>query len=96
MKKTQTLVISNRTTGFNKDESTALSKCFQAYSNNCAGIFCGQMISSLGFEQVKKYAYINLENGVTICSMFDGDVMYFIDGIDEEMFTSYGDAKNNL
>jgi len=55
-------------------EAQGLSKCFQAYADNCAG----EDILEVGFNPNSGYTYIALENGVSICSMLGGDVEYLV------------------
>lgn len=65
-------------------EAKGLSKCFEAYAEQCNG----EDIMDIGFNTNSGYVYIALENGVTIASMLGHDVEFLITDFetDEEMF----------
>ena len=76
-------------------EAQGLSKCFQAYADNCAG----EYIMTIGFNPNSGYTYIALENGLQICSILGSDVEYLItdfeDG-EENFYESFELAISNL
>jgi hypothetical protein len=72
-------------------EAQGLSKCFQAYADNCAG----EDILEVGFNPNSGYTYIALENGVSICSMLGREVEYLVTNFNtgnEYFFNSYEQA----
>jgi hypothetical protein len=72
-------------------EAQGLSKCFQAYADNCAG----DEILEVGFNPNSGYTYIALENGVSICSMLGREVEYLVTNFNtgnEYFFKSYEQA----
>lgn len=76
-------------------ESVGLSKVFAAYAENAAG----EEINSIGFNQNSGYIYICLENGLSICSCLGNEVEYLIynsETEEEEFYTNYNEAINNL
>jgi hypothetical protein len=76
-------------------EAQGLSKCFEAYANECAG----EDILCVGFNPNSGYVYIALESGVQICSMLGRDVEFittdFEDGT-ESHYDNYEQAINQL
>lgn len=74
-------------------EAIGLSKCFEAYAENCSR----EDIFEMGFNSNSGYVYIALENGISICSMLGRSVEYLTNDFenDEELFfDSYEDAEN--
>jgi hypothetical protein len=74
-------------------EAMGLSKCLEAYADNCSG----EDICSMGFNANSGYVYIALENGISICSMLGRSVEYLTNNFetDEELFfDSYEEAEN--
>jgi len=72
-------------------EAHGLSKCFQAYANECSA----EDIMEIGFNSNSGYTYIALENGVSICSMLGRDVEYLITNFntgEESFFDDYSKA----
>ena len=88
------LTINGLSEGIASCEAAGLSKCFEAYANNCAG----EYIMEIGFNPNSGYTYIALDNGISICSMLGREVEYltisFMDG-EENFFTTYEEAQNN-
>ena len=76
-------------------EAQGLSKCFQAYADNCPG----EYIMEIGFNPNSGYTYIALDNGITICSMLGREVEYlivsFMDG-EETFYNQYEEALNEI
>ena len=74
-------------------EAMGLSKCFQAYAENCSS----ELIFEIGFNKNTGYVYIALENGITICSMLGRgvDFMTFTDH-EEIFYADYDEAINSL
>lgn len=73
-------------------EAIGLSKCFEAYGNECAN----EYIHQVGFNPNSGYVYIALEIGVQICSMLGNDVVYLITDFDngqEYFFSNYKEAE---
>jgi hypothetical protein len=74
-------------------EAQCLSKCFEAYADECAN----EPISEIGFNSKTKYVYIELENGISICSKLGSDVEYLVTNFEtlrETFFESYGQAED--
>jgi hypothetical protein len=72
-------------------EAQGLSKCFQAYANECAA----EDIMEIGFNSNSGYTYIALDNGVSICSMLGRDVEYLVTEFEngrEHFFKYYVEA----
>jgi hypothetical protein len=83
--------------GFNNSwicnrEAIGLSKCFEAYAENCSG----SSIFEIGFNPNSGYVYIALEmERITICSMLGNDVEYLFTDFDngeEFFFDNYEEA----
>lgn len=95
MTKTKTLTINGIGDSIAYCEAQGLSKCFQAYSDNCSG----EDIIEVGFNCNSGYVYIALENGLQICSMLGREVEYlivnFMDG-EETFYDSYEIAIRNF
>ena len=95
MTKTETLTINGIGDSIAYCEAQGLSKCFQAYADNCAG----EDIMTIGFNPNSGYTYIALENGLQICSMLGREVEYlivnFMDG-EETFYDSYETAIRNF
>jgi hypothetical protein len=70
-------------------EAQGLSKCFQAYADNCAG----EDIMTIGFNPNSGYTYIALENGLQICSMLGNDVEYLITDFQDGEETFYDEYE---
>jgi hypothetical protein len=70
-------------------EAQGLSKCFQAYADNCAR----EYIMNIGFNPNSGYTYIALENGVQICSMLGRDVEYLITNFEDGEETFYDEYE---
>lgn len=82
-------------------EAQGLSKCFQAYAENCSRLcYCPSLTDGgIGFNSNSGYVYIGLENGIQICSMLGQDVEYLVTDFEtgeETFFDSYQDAENYL
>jgi len=76
-------------------EAKGLSKCFEAYAEQCNG----EDIMDIGFNANSGYVYIALENGATIGSMLGRDVEYIVTDFEngDEMFLdTYEDAISKL
>ena len=76
-------------------EAMGLSKCFEAYADDCST----EDICSIGFNAYSGYVYITLENGISICSMLGRSVDYLTNDFenDEELFfNSYEEAENQI
>lgn len=76
-------------------EAIGISKCLEAYADNCAG----EDIMEIGFNAYSGYTYIALENGVQICSMLGRDVEYLVTDFEtgEETFLeSYEEAESKI
>ena len=95
MTKTETLTINGIGDSIAYCEAKGLSKCFQAYADNCSG----EDIMTIGFNPNSGYTYIALENGLQICSMLGREVEYlivnFMDG-EETFYDSYEIAIRNF
>jgi len=77
-------------------EAKGLSKCFEAYAEQCNRAD----IMDIGFNANSGYVYIALENGVIIGSMIGRDVEYIIEAVGDDMFDemyfeTYEEAINN-
>ena len=76
-------------------EAMGLSKCLEAYAENCAG----EDIFEIGFNPNSGYTYIALEfSRVTICSMLGRAVEYMVTDFDngtETFFDTYQDAVSS-
>lgn len=76
-------------------EAMGLSKCFEAYANECAG----EDILCVGFNSNSGYVYIALESGVQICSMLGRDVEFIctdFENGDETFHSNYEQALNSI
>lgn len=72
-----------------------LSKCFEAYANECAM----EDIQDVGFNPSLGYVYIALENCVQIRSMLGRDVEYLVTNFEngkETFYNNYKEALENL
>jgi hypothetical protein len=71
-------------------ESMGLSNCLKEYAS------IGEDIMEIGFNPNSGYVYIALENGISICSSFGGEVEFLVtnaeDG-EETFFDIYEDAE---
>lgn len=65
-------------------EAIGLSKCFEAYGNECPS----EVIMEAGFNENSGYVYIALENGISIASCMGQRVEYIVTDFDtgEELF----------
>lgn len=73
-------------------EAIGLSKCLEAYAQNCSR----EYICEMGFNSMG-YVYIALENGISIRSSMGQSVEYLTNDFetDEELFfDSYEEAEN--
>lgn len=90
-----TLTINNIGNNICACEALGLSKILKAYSEYAIG----ETIFEIGFNANSGYTYINLDNGITICSMLGRDVEYIVtdfeDG-EETFFQKYQDAINSM
>ena len=85
--------------GFNRPsmaycEALGLSKCFEAYANNCPAESIEE--GGIGFNPNSGYVYIALVNGIQICSMLGNDVEYLVTDYnngEEHFFDSYEVAE---
>jgi hypothetical protein len=77
-------------------EAQGLSKCFQAYADNCAG----EDIMQIGFNSNSGYVYIALEfNCISICSMLGREVEFLVTNFEdgeETFFNTYEEAEEFL
>ena len=93
MKKNQILEVHGLTENIAYCEAIGLSKCFEAYAENC----CGEQImyGGVGFNSSSGYVYIGLENGISICSELGNEVEYLhtnFENGEETFFNNYNDA----
>ena len=76
-------------------EAIGLSQVFKAYSSINEDILEG----GIGFNPNSGYVYRALENGISICSLFGGQVEYLVtsfeDGV-ETFFDNYQEAEKFL
>jgi hypothetical protein len=76
-------------------ELQGFAKCFQALADN----FSGEDIFEIGFNSNSGYAYISLENQITICSMLGREVEYLITNFEngeETFFDNVREAEEFL
>jgi len=74
-------------------EAMGLSKCFEAYANNCSR----EDIMEVGFNPNSGYVYIALENGIQIASMLGENVEYIVTNFSngkETFYETYREAEN--